>query len=212
MAIALGWVVLAAVLFAMLAFAFALVRHFSDAGESSKLSKAAVVLALFVQLLTVLLLPLDVFAVASGTDAVTGAQIDADATAANAHGVKILYFSAFNARDLLFTVVSCDPCASSPCLTNPTYTHPPTPRATAARLAAVFYSAVGLFGFVLLPFAFFFYEEDEDDLSLGERVCAAFKVESSDCFVSAFNDCAPVYAISAEMNCGELWSRSQETK
>ena len=113
-----GWVLLGAVLLFLVSFSVGVVRYYSDGSESSKVTKVVIVLALFVQLLVVLMLPVDVFVAASNVDAATGVQVDAQLTADNGQAVKLLYY--------------------------------------------VLYAAIAALAFLLLPFAFFFYEVKQE--------------------------------------------------
>jgi hypothetical protein len=133
----------------LLSFAVGVVRYYSDSAESSKLSKLVVVLALFVQLLIVLLLPIDVLIVASNTNSADGSQVDPAQTSGNGQAIKFLYYSASKFLHSIF-------------------------QHRLISLFSVFYSTIAGLGFLFLPFAFFFYEEVRIVCSLNQLYFCSF--------------------------------------
>ncbi len=97
----MGWAILGASTLLLLLFITALIRHLSDAAESSCTAKSTVALSLFVSLLCMLLLPLDVFVVSFNVDPATGLQRDPSLTATDADGVLILYYVLYAAIGVL---------------------------------------------------------------------------------------------------------------
>eukprot|EP01117_Protostelium_nocturnum_P002843 TRINITY_DN13763_c0_g1_i1.p1 TRINITY_DN13763_c0_g1~~TRINITY_DN13763_c0_g1_i1.p1 ORF type:complete len:531 (+),score=185.67 TRINITY_DN13763_c0_g1_i1:87-1679(+) len=129
-AIALGWIIFAIVLVAVLLMCFMVVKYYEDRLESEKFPTFITTVAIALSLYCIFLIPLDIFMVSRTQDS-NGNKIDAQEIEYTTSLVRYGYYT--------------------------------------------LYSLVLLFSFVLIPFAYFYYEEDDENITLKEKVVAGCK-------------------------------------
>lgn len=74
------------------------------------------------------------------------------------------------------------------------------------------YMAVVAFAFFILPFAYFYYENDDSDLPKGQRVCTAFKYAGAFMFVFAVLITVGILMKNKSSSTNEAWAHRLSEK
>jgi len=123
--IAVAWIIFAAVVLAVIAFCYVIVKYYQDRSESEKIPTIITTFALSLVLFCVFLIPVDIYSVSS-TEGFSQEDIQTR--------VKFIRYAYY-----------------------------------------VLYSLVLFFSFALVPFAYFYYEEDDEDITLGQKIWGGLK-------------------------------------
>lgn len=129
-------------------FNVSVVRYYTDQHESEIFPFIVTVLALSVTMFAVLLVPIDIYLADSGSVASTDL-------------IRFIYFSELRGAHSASSTFYCD------CFVAFSF--------RSLAISPVLYGCIMLFAFVLVPFAYFFYEEDDEDVTTKSRLVGACK-------------------------------------
>jgi len=121
----LAWVLFAGVFLGIIAFCYLIVRYYQDRREAEALPTAVTVIGLVLVLLSVFLIPVDIYSV-SARDGVSADDMQQRTTA-----IRILYY--------------------------------------------ILYSFILVFAFGIIPFAYFYYEEDDEHVTIKQKIWGGCK-------------------------------------
>jgi len=121
----LAWIIFAVIILGVIGFCFLIVRYYEDKHEAELLPTVVTVIGLALTLLTVFLIPVDIYSVS------TSGTLTPEEMATRSNGIRVLYY--------------------------------------------ILYSGILAFAFGIIPFAYFYYEEDDEQVSIKQRIWGGCK-------------------------------------
>jgi len=125
-----AWGLLALALLLVPLFSYLINRRYVDRSQATNLTSFVTTTALSLALLTLFLVPVDIYTVSSNTNS-EGYQTDPAATESAGHVIQILYY--------------------------------------------ILYSSLLAYAFLIMPFTYFYFEEEDEDSPRSTRICSALK-------------------------------------